>query len=677
MTEVSDSIRETISEIANVERLDFSHNALTVFPPDILSLPSLKRITLFGNRLSVVCCSGSSVDSLDIGSNQLTCLPQGFPDLTSLNSDWNAIESVEFAYPKLNRLCLSSNRLRFINPGLAFPELRLLDVSRNFLHELPDLSLFCPFLTRLDASNNEISAFPIVSESLRFVNLSRNRISELPPEITDSNIEHLNISFNFIEALPEMPISLRTLCIEGNSLSAVQPLAAPSLAEAIFSRNRLTSFPVFASTRLRELRLDHNHIESLEVSECSQVVTRLDLSFNFLTDLTFELFTLPNLRELNVSYNGIVRLPDGLSGPSLHSLNLTGNPLHSLPPLLPATLERLILCDCGLSQLPASYASLPELIDLDASSNAISALPPFPHLQRLSMSGNHLAAFPPVALDSLVHVDLSCNCLEALPPVLDCPRARFIDISHNRLTRLARLQCPLLLTLVLTGNASLSAFLSCAPQFPRLRFLEISGTRVVAPTAGPLTVAARPLPVGVGYVQLRGRSDTCEGAVVDHAAASLVRGLFGEDSRACAAARGLNGDDGDIARLQFADDEVGAIAFVRGREIRGCARGPAAMFIASDNGELMRIDEQPKGGQGEVMALGRPLETRNVCWVGSKGERWLIIANAAVGECPCAESVARAARNAPSPERLARRIAAAARERGVVGNITVVVYRFV
>jgi Leucine-rich repeat (LRR) protein len=290
-----------------------------------------------------------------------------------------------------------------------------LDVSRNALRELPNLPLCCPCLSRLDASDNDIIVFPVVPKSLRFLDLSRNRIPSIPVDIVESNLKHLNLSFNLIEVVPEMPVSLRSLDLEGNALSAVQPLSAPTLSEAIFSRNCVPAFPGFECTRLPELKLDHNCFEILEVSECSQIITRLDLSFNLVVEVPFEIFTLPNLKDLDLSFNRIERLPDGISVPSLRSLNLTGNPLNALPPELSSTLERLIVCDCGLSLVPDGYAGLPDLVEFDASMNAITSLPPFPRLWRLNMAGNAPSAFPPVSLGALRHLDLACDRLELLP----------------------------------------------------------------------------------------------------------------------------------------------------------------------------------------------------------------------------------------------------------------------
>jgi Leucine-rich repeat (LRR) protein len=586
-TEITTDSRQLIFRVENVESLDFSINAISSIPQDLLELPTLKKLTMFNNRISVVSSDTTSILTLDLGSNNLTRMPLGFPELLSLNADWNSIEAIDFAYSKVSRLCLSSNLIRFIAPGLVFSELRVLDISRNALQELPNLILFCPLLVRLKASRNEIRTFPVFSETLRFLDLSWNQISVIPEDIIESKLVQLDLSFNSVEILPEMPVSLRSLMLEGNALSAVAILSSPILSELSFSRNRLTSFPVILSRKLQELKLDHNHFEALEVSECSQLISKIDLSFNSIVEVPFELFTLPNLTSLDLSFNRIERLPEGISGPSLLSLNISGNPLQALPPQLPGTLEQLIACSCGLTVIPDSYVELPELIDLDLSLNFIKVVPKFQHLQRLRFASNSLSVFPSVSLAKLQYLDLALNQIQMVPAITACPRLQFIDLSCNRISWLERLECPILSSLRLTANPIAIPFIPRFRLLKKLRFIEVSNTQLNLDQGWKGCIASWVCPAEIGYAQLRGQLSICEDIlIVKTVGETRIFGFFHADEQAFVSANAFTGEQSELKSLEFADNGQSGLVFLRDRSLIGYVRGDVKFLIVKETGDM-------------------------------------------------------------------------------------------
>jgi Leucine-rich repeat (LRR) protein len=92
--EITEDTRQAIFGVENLESLDFSSNAITEVPLEILELATLKKLNLFNNRLSVISSASSHCLNLDLGANLLTTMPQGFPDLISLNLDWNLLKSL-------------------------------------------------------------------------------------------------------------------------------------------------------------------------------------------------------------------------------------------------------------------------------------------------------------------------------------------------------------------------------------------------------------------------------------------------------------------------------------------------------------------------------------------------------------------------------------------------------
>ena len=106
----------------------------------------------------------------------------------------------------------------------------------------------------------------------------------------------------------------------------------------------------------------------------------------------------------------------------------------------PRTLLSLSLCRLGLTELPAEVGSLKALQRLDASHNALRALPgaalaPLRHLQELDASANDLTDLPAelASLPQLFVLALQCNRFAAPPPTaLACRRLRELKIGAQK-----------------------------------------------------------------------------------------------------------------------------------------------------------------------------------------------------------------------------------------------------
>ena len=106
----------------------------------------------------------------------------------------------------------------------------------------------------------------------------------------------------------------------------------------------------------------------------------------------------------------------------------------------PRTLLSLSLCRLGLAELPAEVGSLKALQRLDASHNALRALPgaafaPLRHLQELDASANDLTDLPAelASLPQLFVLALQCNRFAAPPPTaLACRRLRELKIGAQK-----------------------------------------------------------------------------------------------------------------------------------------------------------------------------------------------------------------------------------------------------
>jgi len=163
---------------------------------------------------------------------------------------------------------------------------------------------------------------------------------------------------------------------------------------------------------------------------------------------------------LDLSGNRLTDLPEALLRMDrLQGLNLSGNPLGTLPPeigaltALPAELgqlSQLYALDLSgnrlavLSDSTAVWEQMAEwpnrLIQLDLSNNQLAEAPPFSprlRLEVLNLSHNQLTDLP-LDLDqltNLTHLDLSHNRFSGIPPVLSRLHPLLsLDLRGNPLT---------------------------------------------------------------------------------------------------------------------------------------------------------------------------------------------------------------------------------------------------
>lgn len=85
----------------------------------------------------------------------------------------------------------------------AFPLLQQLDVSENFLDQLPRLDQLRD-LTYLNVSGNRLRQIPSLPGSLIHLECTRNRLTHLPDLSYLTKLNQLLCSFNALEKLPDL-----------------------------------------------------------------------------------------------------------------------------------------------------------------------------------------------------------------------------------------------------------------------------------------------------------------------------------------------------------------------------------------------------------------------------------------------------------------------------------------
>ncbi|CAH1130497.1 unnamed protein product [Ceutorhynchus assimilis] len=196
----------------------------------------------------------------------------------------------------------------------------------------------------LKLSNRKLKDFPKAKDKYNLsdtviADLSKNRFSELPEEISDFHfLERLQCYHNAIRFIPD-------------SISSLQCLSFLDL-----SRNQLTALP-------REI--------------CLLPIQILLVSNNRLSSLPDDLYKMSHLTELDASCNQITHFPPRMGElKSMQSLVLRSNLLLAVP--IEVTYLRLIRLDLRanrISILPIEMREMENLIDLFVDENPLTSPP--------------------------------------------------------------------------------------------------------------------------------------------------------------------------------------------------------------------------------------------------------------------------------------------------------------
>jgi len=299
---------------------------------------------------------------------------------------------------KLEALSLVRNNLRDIHSDVcALPNLRILNCRENKL------------------KNSGIPAGIFDLDDLSVVDLSHNQLREVPDELDHAkNLLVLNLSYNIIETIPNQ------LFINVSDLMYVD-----------LSHNNLETLPpqVRRLTNLQTLILNNNPLMHAQLRQLPSLVAleTLHMRSTARTVANFPagLEALINLRDLDLSYNELTRVPEAIYKlTSLIRLNLSDNELLELSTLMDTweKLEYLNVSRNKLTELPASLCKLANLRKLYVNSNHVD------------FSGI------PAGIGKLNNLELfsaSNNNLEMIPEgVCRCGKLKKLILNNNRLITL-------------------------------------------------------------------------------------------------------------------------------------------------------------------------------------------------------------------------------------------------
>ncbi len=287
-----------------VEQIICSYNQLKSLPniPDslktfdcsankLLSLPTLNnKLTSLNcsyNLLSILPTLPANLGYLTCSNNSLTALPTLPNNLKNLDFSFNKIQTVSVFPNSITKIDCSFNLLQ----NLPILPVSLTELTCNYnpnLYSLPPMPIN---LYRLTCRNNDsLSIVPSFTNSMRYINLSFNNITQLPQlpiALTELNCYHnkisnlpqlpnsirtLNCGFNLLNSLPKLPDTLATLVCRGNYLSEI-PRIPNSLTNLVCIENpNLFCLPKLPST-ISSLMFDPTKIFCLPLNSTNSLIT--------------------------------------------------------------------------------------------------------------------------------------------------------------------------------------------------------------------------------------------------------------------------------------------------------------------------------------------------------------------------------------------------------------------
>ncbi|XP_023246185.1 protein phosphatase PHLPP-like protein [Copidosoma floridanum] len=356
---------------------------------NVLSKVNLRNNQLKGN---IILGNYGNVTHLDLSENNIETLDlSALQELRSVRCARNQLTELTLCGRSLVSLIAGNNKLKVLSVSPVPVNLEHLDVSYNELDSLPEWTPELPVLRALFASHNKLTALPdrLLSQPtasrLEVLHLPHNRLQALPPPRRQLSLVHLTLQDNALTALPanffantlKMKVlnlsnnrlsELPGVAVDGNNVNGGQKArneAASSLEKIYLTSNSLTNtaLDVLAKfSALRVLHLAYNALDTLpEICVASwKELEELVLSGNKLQYLPDNVASLAHLRVLRVHSNRLLRCPAFNRTPSLKVLDLAHNHLEhlNLDSLLSSQLQFLdISCNSRLHVDPRQFQS--------------------------------------------------------------------------------------------------------------------------------------------------------------------------------------------------------------------------------------------------------------------------------------------------------------------------------
>lgn len=464
----------------NLQVLRLSNNDLTEFPEMIRDLPRLKQLDLDRNAITkrtVVLMDLRNLAFIDLFLNHMKDLPLLPESCRVLNMGFNDIDRFAVYLPVMRELRLPGNEIVEMSTDSMMPGCEVLDLSLNKLVYIPPILPMSLFLVELNLSYNFITEAPQeLPETLRKIDLSHNELTRWEGVLTKLvNLEYFDVSYNHLESLPEVPVSVTTLGCEHNKLKEMAPLKMQGMQTFQLSYNDFDDLPDFHESQIATFQMRFNGLKELNPDHLSRATVRIDLLRNDLRELSPRLFDIDRMQLLNIASNHIERIPDEIVNTKITSLFVSENPISQLP-RLPQTLLTLHASKCLFTEIPESVFEAKHLKYVNFSCNKITELPSLPNVNLLNLSHNEISSLPMLP-DAMINLQISHNKLSKVAFTGDLILIQELDISHNQISEFTFESEMMVLHTLNASFNPISMTLERA-RFPALRVVNIAETDI-------------------------------------------------------------------------------------------------------------------------------------------------------------------------------------------------------
>ena len=238
--------------------------------------------------------------ALDLSHSQLTHVPEDIPpDEATLDLSYNDITTIS------------------TNAFISLTDLTSLVLKRNLIDTVEDFAFAgLSNLMSLDLSNNRLQRIPDVSSivTLRYFLLVGNPIMVIEYDELEylTYLYQLQIGWLTVRHFPPLPYcpGMTYLHLRGNWLRMYPQQffqRLPNLKVLRLGYNKLASFPEFGECKkkLISLYIDHNRIYSIPDLSGYDSLERLDLSDNYISSVSEDIFSMPESGTVMLDGNPI------------------------------------------------------------------------------------------------------------------------------------------------------------------------------------------------------------------------------------------------------------------------------------------------------------------------------------------------------------------------------------
>ena len=465
----------SIGRLSVLHTLDISQNPIEYIPHEIGGMDSVEFKDVVGLR-SLRKLLASKCDRLRYLPSKLfrlTALEQlelvGAESL--VNPPWEVIDQgfdAVFAFLKRLYDCENSDSFDLSHVGLYWPPLCIAEIEKRLSEKQGDF-IGMPQLHHLDLSHNYIKELPSymkVVTNLRSLNLDYNRLEALPSFMSLlTRLGVLSVNHNKLKGFcPEMKnlLSIRSIIANHNKIDHIFDGVArlSTLLELSLNNNDIGLIPdvVMVLSELKFLRLGGNRIKRVPENVIKlEGLEQLVLFDNKLVDVPDFMGQMHVLKELDVADNRIEMLPLGLGKLStLTKLEVRRNGCIRPPKGVQCKGPQAVVdylrrfeyarnhrlmdaANFSLSAFPIDALKLDDMTELNVSHNSITTVPPeilgLTRLLWLRMARNNLSNLPPIIckISTLHSLDLHGNALTTLPSIFaEMTRLISLNLSSNK-----------------------------------------------------------------------------------------------------------------------------------------------------------------------------------------------------------------------------------------------------